>query len=408
MKFIIFFFVLFINGNNCERSSFIFNDELIRESGNYWFTARNICLFFYNRETHMNLYVNSDNEYNLLLKQLIYHKYSFNVLPEYYKGIPQRKLSDEEIWLTSSWLNDNIVHFLDNMFLYNIEGDNRYPPIKHLIMADYNPQSTLPYNNMMLKLMINNYKNPFKITFQPDLMKEFRKNDFTLCYKKVHIYVRSMNSYFPAVFRHYSRGRKYRDEGYKYLKIKVDDDDDKLKNSNDKIVITIVSRKIEGKARPRSIRNIEMIKSVIRSLGYEYNEIYYDNKTPKEQIELIMYSKLIVTPFGSGTMNIMWIFSEKVIVIDCMATYVMIDYSCFSYSLNYKYIPLFTLYHNIDPYSFDKESEKGYKFKDKPSIVSPVHRIGYTPLFKTSGDSMTISLRQILFSLKYSLTYLIN
>lgn len=53
-------------------------------------------------------------------------------------NFPEENVQTEEVWFTSLWVHRNIAHFLE----------------------------TLVYNNMMFKIITNNYK-PFKITYQP-------------------------------------------------------------------------------------------------------------------------------------------------------------------------------------------------------------------------------------------------
>lgn len=292
----------------------------------------------------------------------------------------------------------NIGHFTDNLLFYLIKNDIQYPPINDLMFIEVDTRSLSLYNSMILKFITRNikYKNIF---FQPDILRLFRKlKNEDICFKTIHLIIRSKNGAFLGLFRSYKTRIKFRDEGYKYLRITPEKDIKK-----EKICITIIVRKTN---KDRRITNLVLIKNMIKSMKYEYEEVYFDGKLPIEQILMIINAKIILTPFGAGIINVMWIVSPKVLIINCMSTYVMADYNYFAYSVGYRIISLFSLHHLVDPLTFDEGYREKFKFSNTPCVtLSTFFRTNF-PLHKTNGDNMTISTNQIRYSIYYGLMYL--
>lgn len=84
----------------------------------------------------------------------------------------------------------------------------------------------------------------------------------------------------------------------------------------------------------------------------------------------------------------------------------MMDYSINSYSVGYKYIPLFSLFHVLNQFNFDEKYPEEYKFNSHPFVTVNTFQNVFYPLRHTNGDNMTISTRQIMFSIYYGLIYL--
>lgn len=310
-------------------------------------------------------------------------------------NFPEENVQTEEVWFTSLWVHRNIAHFLDTMFIYNIQDDNRYPLINHLIMADIDFRETLVYNNMMFKIITNNYK-PFKITYQQDLtnlMRKFKHN--RICYKTMHIMFRTQNGWL-GIFRSLTKRYKFRDEGYKYLKI--------TPTVIKSIKIVLIARK--NKRRPRMIVNMNILEEIIKSEGYNYSLIYFDGKTPIEQIKLIIDSNIIITPFGASTVNIMWMSSPKSVIINTLSAFVAIDYVHLSYSLNYMYFPLFSPIEGLNPYTYDIGFEEDYRFEKHPKVFFSTYKSAHYPIYrKFEVTNMTINTKQFKFSLLYAIRY---
>lgn len=299
----------------------------------------------------------------------------------------------EGVWFLPNFSSGLFIKW-DNFMLYKIFGDKNYPPVKNIIF------DSLPINyadfemhRLYDKIYTSKYENVKKY-YSEDMNKYYRKYG-TICFKEVHTINRSGFNGFYFLDR--SMRIKFRDDGYRIANINYNN-----KNKKNRVIeIGVIIRK--NQLRRREIININeillLLKEITRNNNrINYEVIYFDEKSARDQILLIMNKQIILTPHGANLCNILWIVNSKATIFECYSIFRTDAYLKLSIMMNYRYFPLASP--NIDALNVINNSSVEYDFDIYPYIHH--NRYFYHPIKYYPSTDIAISIKQMLFGILLS------
>lgn len=297
------------------------------------------------------------------------------------------------VWFLPSWSSGLFIKW-DNFMLYKIYGDKKYPPVKNMIfdslLINY---PDFEMHRLYDKIYTSKYEN-IKKFYLEDMTKYYRKCK-TICFKELHSINRSGFNGFYFLDR--SMRVKFRDDGYRITNINTN-----TNNANKRIAeIGVIIRKYH--LRRREIININdiilLLKEIIRNNDkIKYEVIYFDEKSTKDQILLIMNKQIIITPHGANLCNILWIVNNKATILECYSIFRTDAYLKLSIMMNYRYFPLASPH--VHAFNIINNSSLEYDFNDFPYIHH--NRYFYHPLKYYASADIAISIKQMLFGILLS------
>lgn len=377
-----------------------------------WLEASNICIVD-DKKANALVYIKKtttlEEDVNTIMINVPFYKRTFSMNIGVIDNPYSIKYNEvENLWIGNNIIRNHFIHFLNTFkLIWNAANDDQVPPINTIFWMNYDRQSELEFSYLFQKILLDYYyiKKNRKIN---ELNPNGRKYK-GICFKKANLILEVNNNNFLTIFDNKYERRVFRDFVLDYMKI---NSTSRLKEINNKktINISIIYRNTYKNIKNR-MDLYKYLSSICKLYENEYKFhiqiISFDNLNPLQQINIILYENIIISPQGTSLGNILWLINDKIVIIESFQFGIYrSDFMRLSISIGYLYFPYLSSIpvYNRDSYNF---SCKAKLLCDKGELFNVYYNgYFYSNIYKCDRHDQIILLKQIQYFIYKSIRYL--
>ncbi|KAK8797042.1 hypothetical protein WA158_004252 [Blastocystis sp. Blastoise] len=228
---------------------------------------------------------------------------------------PNKNVIDEEgSWMIISHSQRNIAHLAEamNYVLHTAHFPNEYPPIKKLFVPRLKLGTVFPWISMYLEVLRSIY--PSEYQYDQLSFAEVQKvaKSGLICFSKLGASSRISHVSYGGIFTSSSQVDTLRAYTYKHFDI------DPSGISLFLPIVSVLERAAVGGNLPgRHISNEPELKKFFyaKRYHYRYNSLILEKLSPKEQVEAVMRTDILVGSLGSGFVNAIFMLPGSVVIV---------------------------------------------------------------------------------------------